>query len=468
LNHVQNYRRERQIRERRLNKSELDRLLLVDYVIFRYKIINRKPNFEKGSTLDKASSIVESLAKDARYLDETLQEIWRDRISQISYRDMQFGFRTWRKLSPQTRSLLQVAYSWDLLRQEVHQTLSVGEPPIEAAIVLYAIYSELQTTTQTVLLSNELSSQLVDLSWVTNLDTTKEKRICFLGDQGQETLRTTYNISTLQEALLVLRYFKDKSLPFTTQLKTISPLTLLMLLNSFGLESYSESGNELLLKLRSHRQLNYHAIYTLTRTIDEIESNLGAALSLENIPEGLSLIAQNQDNLSSIFKLLRTLARGYRRHAELTMYDLSTNQGLVIRRRFYLPKEYEFTVPKVHTVGELRKVTKRRRVQVDIIKIERKEILATVLSKSRWFNTLLPVQTGISAKFIYFLRKYPLYASGGLHTIFIVASIVAVFFTNDRINLSSFLMLILLSPAWEFLLGFLLSSILPERSQDIG
>jgi hypothetical protein len=407
LKKIQNFISEYEIFNKRVpeqNREKGSRIfILLNFVSFRLGVICRNPRLSKLAPINKVEQIINQLSSDLNYYSSSDLKYWQTRISWNGYKRSLPDFKTWRWLSPETRSILGIAFGWLELLSFVEENGGVKiSDQLIPLLIAHVIHIESIAVVQGILKFNQLQPNIVEkcidsINMILNIpeDVYKSVNIRLYGDDLSDPITNPYTREQVQEVKEIINYSYQKEWSrFRLESSSLSSLLATVTLLCFRSEFVNDKSeviyqNEDILKL-------YKPIYPDhdLLVIIKFPSNFEAFLnSFINSDKQFSV---SDDELykqtRTILQFLRRINPCHRIPGRLLSYQAisSPREGEIQFQMMPFKKEKRvFSEKNVFTNGDLFIASNSERViQVDIFKSKNGAKVSSIFSASVLFPNL--------------------------------------------------------------------------------
>jgi retron-type reverse transcriptase len=120
-----------------IDTVSISKLILVDYITFRLKIIQRDPTISYDSTVKRTDDILYRLSHDLELYNNEDLSYWRAKVTWWERGSKLTGIPLWMWLSPESKHLVSLAHTWKELVEQVNQSLSCKYDYVLSYLLLY-------------------------------------------------------------------------------------------------------------------------------------------------------------------------------------------------------------------------------------------------------------------------------------------------------------------------------------------
>jgi len=456
------------------DKSDTDvsALTLIDFVVFRLRIIARNPNLLEQSPIARSQKTVEELADSLRYLPAKILENWPILLDQKPENNIFPPANKLRDISPEGRRLLEISQGWEKLTKD-HKDHKLPT----ALFTFICLYQVLSIEVQSTLVACIEIACAKDRDLLVN---SAEKIINtifaqFSGDEALELdLHSKFfqtgvvHVEITKEQLGLLNRFveeiknhsDDNHLPKLDSLTTFS-----LIYTFFGLPIEISHKNNQICKttpiLNSGKKIaTSKDIWSFLFEFPQLDKKIQNLQIINNEEYSADDARQNTTNILEHFpvliRVIRSLNPASRVSAEIYSYQ---------PRNFYfesdglaevvsiIPKTIAFDTSRVFVSGHpsLGEKGKRRPIKLDVIKTNGNPMVATsILAPIGRFNELpfnksklTPYQISVWS------RKLPLLAA-------IIIGVIALAFSLILLTVFNLMIGKLLSPMAQGIISFVI------------
>lgn len=233
-----------------LRDDEKTLVILMDFVTFRLRIISRNPTMNSNSTLTSASRMIDELANVIQYLPNNMTNLWSVGLEdKARFVEFPADSKT-RKLSPEGKRLLDIAYGWEKIHR--FKTSHLDQLTALPRLFLYRVLAIESLATFVGILANLNEEQYSSFqSQLTKFSETLDA--LFIPDENEKEiiLRTTfqdYPLTITKKDLLDLqrmpRWIKSKG-NLSEFIPTLRILGIFLVIISYQVKVIVDSDSKL-------------------------------------------------------------------------------------------------------------------------------------------------------------------------------------------------------------------------------